>query len=101
VAGAGVRQREWQCELTRRRWLIDGSGRRLDFEAERFDAGGEMGREEEAIGPFIPLNAMPGRGRLLGVLAYECNPLQRALGWSIVSVLPPLAFEIRPREAKP
>ncbi|GJE41931.1 hypothetical protein [Methylobacterium soli] len=93
----GIRQRDRQCELTRRWWMIDGGGRRLDYEAERFDAYGEMGREEETIGPFIPLDAMPGRGRLYGVLAYDCNPLQRALGWSIVSVLPALEFEILPR----
>ncbi|GBU19366.1 MULTISPECIES: hypothetical protein [Methylobacterium] len=90
----GNRVRTRQCELTRRWWIIDGAGRRLDFEPERFDAYGEVGNETEITGPFIPLDAMPGRGRLNGVLAYDCNPLQRALGWSIVVMLPPLNFEI-------
>ncbi|SFJ67362.1 hypothetical protein SAMN02799642_05120 [Methylobacterium brachiatum] len=97
----GVRERSRSCEITRRWWLVDGAGRRLDYEAERFDAYGPLGREEEVIGPFIPLDAMPGRGRLLGVVAYDCNPLQRALGWSITTILPPLEFEILPRAAAP
>lgn len=95
VKGSRVRTR--QCELTRRWWVIDGGGRRLDFEPERFDAYGEVGQETEIIGPVIPLDAMPGRGRLMGVLAYDCNPLQRALGWSIIVMLPSLEFEILPR----
>ena len=37
----------------------------------------------------------------MGVVAYDCNPLQRALGWSIVSMLAPLEFEILPRAATP
>lgn len=93
----GTRVRARQCELTRRWWIIDGAGRRMDYEPERFDAYGEIGHEEEIFGPYIPLDASPGRGRLMGVLAYDCNPLQRALGWSIVVVLPPLEFEILPR----
>ena len=92
-----VRIRDRSCEITRRWWIVDGAGRRLDFEPERFDAYGPIGREEETIGPAIPLDAMPGRGRLLGVIAYDCNPLQRALGWSIIAMLPPLDFEILPR----
>ncbi|GJD88154.1 hypothetical protein BHAOGJBA_1667 [Methylobacterium hispanicum] len=99
IQGSRVRVR--QCELTRRWWIIDGMGRRLDFEPERFDAYGEVGSETEIIGPFVPLDAMPGRGRILGVLAYDCNPLQRALGWSIVVMLPALEFEILPRERAP
>lgn len=99
IQGSRVRAR--QCELTRRWWIIDGMGRRLDFEPERFDAYGEVGSETEIIGPFVPLDAMPGRGRILGVLAYDCNPLQRALGWSIVVMLPALEFEILPRERAP
>ncbi len=97
----GVRLRDRSCEITRRWWIVDGAGRRLDFEPERFDAYGDLGREEEVIGPFIPLDAMPGRGRLLGVVAYDCNPLQRALGWSITTILPPLEFEILPRAPGP
>lgn len=93
----GTRVRVRQCELTRRWWIIDGGGRRMDFEPERFDAYGEIGSETEIIGPFIPLDAMPGRGRIHGVLAYDCNILQRALGWSIVVMLPPMDFEILPR----
>ncbi|SFM82577.1 hypothetical protein SAMN05192568_106124 [Methylobacterium pseudosasicola] len=97
----GVRERLRSCEIARRWWIIDGAGRRIDFETERFDAYGPLGREEEVIGPYIPLDAMPGRGRLLGVVAYDCNPLQRALGWSIVSILSPLEFEILPRAPAP
>lgn len=93
----GSRVRSKQCELTRRWWVIDGGGRRLDFEPQHFDAYGEVGDEVEITGPHIPLDAMPGRGRLYGVLAYDCNPLQRALGWSIVVMLPPVEFEILPR----
>ena len=95
----GVRIRDRSCEITRRWWIVDGASRRLDFEPERFDAYGPIGREEETIGPVIPLDAMPGRGRLLGVVAYDCNPLQRALGWSIIVMLPALDFEILPRAA--
>ncbi len=96
-----ARERTRQCELTRRWWLVDGAGRRLDYEPERFDAYGPLGREDEIIGPSIPLDATPGRGRLLGAVAYDCNPLQRALGWSIVVMLPALEFEILPRERAP
>jgi len=95
----GIRDRKRQCEITRRWWLVDGAGRRLDYEAERFDAYGDLGREEETIGPTIPLDAMPGKGVLRGVIAYDCNPLQRALGWSIISMLQPLEFEILPKAA--
>lgn len=98
IQGSRVRTR--QCELTRRWWIIDGAGRRIDFEPERFDAYGEVGTETEIIGPYVPLDAAPGRGRILGVLAYDCNPLQRALGWSIVVMLPPLDFEILPRQPR-
>ncbi|MGU3668469.1 hypothetical protein ACLBX9_30170 [Methylobacterium sp. A49B] len=97
----GVRERKRSCEIARRWWIIDGNGRRIDFDTERFDAYGPLGREEEIIGPYIPLDAMPGRGRLYGVVAYDCNVLQRALGWSIVSILPPLEFEILQRKAAP
>ena len=97
----GVRERARSCEITRRWWLVDGGNRRTDYEAERFDAYGPLGREEEVIGPFIPLDAMPGRGRLLGVVAYDCNLLQRALGWSITTILAPLEFEILPRTVVP
>ncbi|MFC7663679.1 hypothetical protein ACFQWF_14595 [Methylorubrum suomiense] len=76
---------------------MDGAGRRIDYQPEPFDAYGPVGREEETFGPYIPLDAMPGRGRLYGSLSYDCNVLQRALGWSIVTVLPPLEFEILPR----
>ena len=93
----GIRERRRQCEITRRWWLVDGAGRRLDYEPERFDAYGDLGREEETIGPTIPLDAMTGKGTLRGVVAYDCNPLQRALGWSIISMLPPLEFEILPK----
>ncbi|WP_148291093.1 hypothetical protein [Methylobacterium sp. B1] len=97
LAIKGVRDRVRQCELTRRYWLVDGSGRRIDFEPEHFDAYGALGRETEIVGPMIPLDATPGRGRVFVALAYDCNALQRALGWSITTVLPPLEFEILPR----
>ncbi|MEE7476525.1 hypothetical protein [Methylobacterium hispanicum] len=53
-------------------------GLRLENEPECFDAYGPIEREDEIIGPSIPLDATPGRGRLLGAVAYDCNPLQRA-----------------------
>ena len=46
---------------------------------------------------MIPLAAAPGCGRSLGVRAYDCNRLQRALVWSIVAMLAPREFEILPR----
>ncbi|MCJ2081867.1 hypothetical protein [Methylobacterium sp. J-090] len=51
------------------------------------------------IGPTIPLDTMPGKGVLRGVIAYDCNPLQRALGWSTISMLQPSEFEIMPKAA--
>ncbi len=99
IQGSRVRARH--CELTRRWWIIDGLGRRLDFGPERFDTYGEVGSETEIIGPFVPLDAMHGRGRILGELAYDCNPLQRALGWSIVVMLPALEFDILRRGGAP
>jgi len=30
-------------------------------------------------------------------MADDCDPLQRALGCSIITILPPLEFEIRPK----
>ena len=92
-----TRDRIRSCELSRRWWLIDGSGRRLDFETEHFDLYGALGRSTETVGPIVPLDAAPGRGRFFTVLSWDCNPLQRALGWSINSALPPLDFEILPR----
>jgi len=77
--------------------VVAGAGRRLDYEPEHFDAYGDLGREEETIGPVIPLDAMPGKGTLRGVVACDCNPLQRAPGWLIISMLPPLEFEILPK----
>ncbi len=55
----GVRVRDRSCEITRRWWIVDGAGRRLDFEPERFDAYGPLGREEEVIGPFIRSTRCP------------------------------------------
>ena len=43
------------------------------------------------------LDAMPAKDILRGVVAYDCKPLQRALGWSIISMLQPLKFEILPK----
>ena len=58
----GIRERLRSCEIARRwvdhRWRR----RRLDFETERFDAYGPLGREEEVIGPYVPLDAMPAGG---------------------------------------
>ena len=94
-----ARTRTRSCELTRRWTIIDGDGRRFDFEPERFDAYGPVTPldgppEVETTGPTIPLDATPGRGRWVSVLAWDCNPLQRALSWSIVLVQPPVEFEI-------
>lgn len=94
-----ARRRTRTCELTRRWTIIDGDGRRFDFEPERYDGYGaitppEAPAEVETTGPVIPLDAMPGRGRWISVLAWDCNPLQRALGWSIVTVQTPVEFEI-------
>jgi hypothetical protein len=96
-----TRVRLRQCELVKRQSLIDGSGRRTDYEAERFDAYGpitEPGKPETDItGPSVPLDAVPGRGRMVTTFAWDCNVLQRALGWSITEVQGPLEFEIVPR----
>jgi len=93
------RRRSRTCELTRRWTIIDGDGRRFDYEPERYDAYGAVTpsggpAEVETTGPIIPLDAMPGRGRWISVLAWDCNPLQRALGWSIVMIQAPVEFEI-------
>ena len=101
-----TRRRLRSCELTRRWTIIDGEGRRYDFEPDRFDAYGPVtgatGQPDvETTGPVIPLDAVPGRGRWISVLAWDCNMLQRALGWSIVQVMPPLDFEILPRAPAP
>lgn len=96
-----TRMRTRQCELVKRQSLIDGSGRRTDYEAERFDAYGPItpaGQPETDItGPTVPLDAIPGRGRLVTSFAWDCNVLQRALGWSITEVQGPIEFEIVPR----
>lgn len=96
------RVRTRSCELTRRWTIIDGDGRRFDYEPDRFDAYGPitpMGGppDVETTGPTVPLDARPGRGRWISVLAWDCNPLQRALGWSIVLTQPAIEFEIVPR----
>ena len=93
----GRRTRVRECEVTRRWSIIDGIGRRHNFEPEHFDAYDRLGLNEDIDGPVIPLDAAPGRGRFLSVNAYDCNPLQRATGWSIVVVPPALEFEILPR----
>ncbi|MBX9933250.1 MAG: hypothetical protein K2Y56_17235 [Methylobacterium sp.] len=93
-----VRVRTRICELVKRQSLIDGSGRRTDYEAERFDAYGAItgptSPETDITGPTVPLDAVPGRGRLVTAFAWDCNVLQRALGWSITEVQGPLEFEI-------
>ena len=100
-----TRYRTRLCELVKRKSLIDGSGRRTDFEPERFGAYGPLtspGQPETDItGPTIPLDAVPGQGRLVTAFAWDCNVLQRALGWSITEVTAPLEFEIVPRASKP
>lgn len=94
-----TRTRHRLCELTKRQTLIDGAGRRFDYEPEHFDAYGPIttAPETDITGPAIPLDAAPGRGRLMTTFAWDCNVLQRALGWSIVSVVGPVEFEIVPR----
>lgn len=93
-----TRTRLRQCEFTRTWSIVDGSGRRTDFE-RRFEAYGELHvPDTDSQGPIVPRDAIPGRGRFVSVLSWDCNPLQRALGWSIVLVLPPLEFEIAPRD---
>ena len=93
-----TRTRSRMCELVKRQSLIDGSGRRTDYEAERFDAYGAVTPldkpETDITGPIIPLDAVPGRGRLVTSFAWDCNVLQRALGWSITEVQGPVEFEI-------
>lgn len=93
----GVRERLRQCEVTRRFVVVDGIGRRHNFEPEVFKALGPLGINDDAEGPVVPFDAAPGRGRVFGIYGYDCNLLQRALGWSIVVVSPPLEFEILPR----
>ncbi|KAA0124021.1 hypothetical protein CIW48_08965 [Methylobacterium sp. P1-11] len=100
------RRRLRSCELTRRSSIINGDGRRYDYEPDRFDAYGPVTgttghADVETTGPIIPLDAVPGRGSWISVLAWDCNMLQRALGWSIVQVMPPLDFEILRREHNP
>lgn len=100
------RRRLRSCELTRRWTIIDGDDRRYDFEQDRFDAYGPVtgivGQPDvETTEPVVPLDAMPGRGCWISVLAWDCNMLQRAIGWSNVQVIPPLDFEILPRAPEP
>ena len=85
-----------QCELTRRFSIVDGIGRRYDFEPEKFDAYGPVSSEpeEDTTLVSIPPEAVPGRGRYVAITAWDCNPLQRALGWSITVVQPAVEFEI-------
>lgn len=92
-----TRTRVRQCEVTRRWSVIDGSGRRANYEPEPFDAYGPLWRDVSTEGPVIPLDATPGRGRFVSVLAFDCNPLQRATGWSITLISPIVEFEIVPR----
>ena len=99
-----ARRRLRSCELTRRWSIIDGDGRRYDYEPERFEAYGPVTpegaqAEPEITGPMVPLNAVPGRGRWVIALAWECNMLQHAIVWPITQVLSPVEFEIVPREA--
>ncbi|MBX9934578.1 MAG: hypothetical protein K2Y56_24185 [Methylobacterium sp.] len=101
---SSTRRRHRTCELVRRVYVIDGQNRRHDFEPEEFDAYGPVTPvtepvETETSGPFIPFDAAPGRGRSVTVLAHDCNTLQRALGWSIVTVLPTVEFEIVARSS--
>lgn len=98
-----TRVRKRQCELVRRWSVIDGVGRRIDYEPEHFDAYGEIGDEPDmdVTGPVVTLDAAPGRGRLITAFAWDCNILQRALNWSIDVVPKALEFEILPRKAQP
>ena len=100
VLNKSTRVRHRVCELTRRSSIVDGIGRRIDFEPEHFDGYAPASTEPytDITGPVVPLDAAPGHGRLLTVLAWDCNILQRALGWSIVLAEPPLDFEILPRK---
>lgn len=99
-----TRMRARMCELVKRQSLIDGSGRRTDYEPERFDAYGAVTPpdrpETDITGPVIPLDAVPGRGRLVTSFAWDCNVLQRALGWSITEVQGPVEFEIVARSLR-
>lgn len=98
-----TRVRKRQCELTRRWAVIDGVGRRIDYEPEHFDAYGEIGDEPDTdiTGPTVTLDAAPGRGRLITSFGWDCNILQRALNWSIDVVPKAVEFEILPRRQKP
>ena len=95
------RQRYRQCEFTRRFSIVDGIGKRHDFAPESFDAYGPIGLDEDSNGPIVPRDAALGRARLISVVAWDCNPLQRALGWSITVVQPEIEFEILPRDPDP
>lgn len=88
-----------QCELTRRFVIVDVTGRRYDFEPERWDAFGPVSAnpEEDITRVPVPREARPGRARYTAILAWDCNPLQRALGWSITLVQPAIEFEILAR----
>lgn len=101
VKSSRVRRR--QCELTRRWAVIDGVGRRIDYEPEHFDAYGEVADEPDVdiTGPVVTLDAAPGRGRLITSFGWDCNILQRALNWSVDVVPKALEFEILPRKPKP
>lgn len=93
------RMRSRSCPLVRRWTVIDGEGRRFDYEPEVFEAYGAVTPKGsppdiEIIGPVIPLDARPGRGRWVSVLSWECNMLQRAISWPIVMIQPPVEFEI-------
>lgn len=98
-----TRVRRRQCELTRRWAVIDGVGRRIDYEPEHFDAYGEIGDEPDTdiTGPVVTLDAAPGRGRLITSFGWDCNILQRALNWSIDAVPKAVEFEILPRKVQP
>ncbi|MFY9292816.1 MAG: hypothetical protein WAP03_19295 [Methylorubrum rhodinum] len=91
------RKRRRVCELTRRWTVIDGAGRRHEYDPQHYDAYGPATGSEietDVNGPTIPLDAVPGQGRWFVTLAWDCNMLQRATGWSIVLVQAPVLFEI-------
>lgn len=95
------RTRDRTCPLIKRQGVIDGKGRREDYEPEVFDAYGPVTPSDkpeiDITGPTLRLDAYPGRGRLITTLAWHCNALQRALNWPIV-VVQVLEFEIVPRK---
>lgn len=95
------RIRDRQCELVRRYVVYDATGKRHEYWPEPADAFGHLGPDDDVTAIPVPFDAAPGRARSVAIFAWDCNPLQRALGWSITWVAPTLEFEIARRHGEP